>query len=124
MSKILLIEDDAVMVNLLTTLLEIEGYEVIAFEGKNDVYNTVRSVKPDVIILDVNLKNFGIEGKTGFDLLRDFKTDDSTKESGIIISSGMNYQRESKELGADGFIMKPYMPDDLLDTIKTITNNQ
>jgi DNA-binding NarL/FixJ family response regulator len=92
---------------------------------KNDVYNTVRSVKPDVIILDVNLKNFGIEGKTGFDLLRDFKTDDSTKESGIIISSGMNYQRESKELGADGFIMKPYMPDDLLDTIKkTITNNQ
>jgi hypothetical protein len=36
----------------------------------------------------------------------------------------MNYHQESKEAGADGFVMKPYMPDDLLDLIKTtITKN-
>lgn len=124
MSKIMLIEDDATMIGLLKTLLGIEGYDVVAFDGSEDVLQVVRREKPDVIILDVNLKNFGIHDFSGFDLLKRVRADDEMNKIGVIMSSGLNYRLESKEAGADGFMMKPYMPDDLLELIKTtITKN-
>ena len=124
MSKVLLIEDDATMIGLLKTLLGIDGYEVVAFRCGEDVLQVIQREQPDVILLDVNLNNFGINDITGLDLLKHIRSDDEIMDTGVIISSGMNYQQESKEAGADGFIMKPYMPDDLLELIKkTITYN-
>ncbi len=124
MSKVMLIEDDATMIGLLKTLLGIEGYEVVAFEGGEDVLQAVRREKPDVILMDVNLKHLGINDLTGFDLLKEIRSDLEIKEIGVIISSGMNFQHESSEAGADGFVMKPYMPEDLLNLIKkTISKN-
>jgi DNA-binding response OmpR family regulator len=70
------------------------------------------------------LKNFGIIDRTGFDLLKDIRADDQMKDIGVVMSSGMNYRQESTEAGADGFVMKPYMPDELLKLIKlTISKN-
>lgn len=124
MVKVMLIEDDATMIGLLKTLLVIDGYETVAFQGGEDVLGVVQREKPDVILLDVNLKNFGITDINGFDLLRRIRSDDKMGKVGVIMSSGLNYRQESKEAGADGFVMKPYMPDDLLDLIKkTITEN-
>ena len=124
MSRVLIIEDDAIMIGLLKTLLGIDGYEVVTFQGGEDVLQVVHREQPDVILLDVNLKNFGINNITGLDLVKHIRSDDEIKDTGVIISSGNNYQLESKAAGADGFIMKPYMPDDLLKLIEeTITNN-
>lgn len=124
MAKVMLIEDDATMISLLKTLLVIDGYETVAFHGDEDVLGVVQREKPDVILLDVNLKNFGITDINGFDLLKRIRSDDKMRKIGVIMSSGLNYRQESKEAGADGFVMKPYMPDDLLDLIKkTITEN-
>jgi CheY-like chemotaxis protein len=124
MFKVMLIEDDATMIGLLKTLLGIEGYEVVAFDGGEDVLKAVQRENPDVILLDVNLKNFGNINISGFDLLKQIRLDKNLKKIGVIMSSGINYRRESEEAGADGFMMKPYMPEDLLDIIKkTISNN-
>ena len=124
MSKVMLIEDDTTMINLLQTLLGIEGYEVITFEGDEDVIQVVHREIPDVILMDVNLKNFGINESSGFDLLRRIRSDNDLKDIGVIMSSGMDYRQKSKREGADGFMMKTYMPEDLLSLIKeTITNN-
>ena len=49
MSKILLIEDDDVMVGLLQTLLGIDGYEVVTFRSGEDVLQVVQKEQPDVI---------------------------------------------------------------------------
>ncbi len=119
MSKVFLVEDDTTMITLLETLLGIEGYEVVAFRGGEDILEAVRREKPDLVLLDVNLKNFGIQDRDGFDVLRAIRADDELQTIGVIISSGMNYQHECEEAGADGFVMKPYMPDDLLNLIKT-----
>ena len=48
------------------------------------------------------------------------RADDELKNIGVVMSSGMSYQKESQEAGADGFVMKPYMPDVLLNLIKEI----
>lgn len=124
MSKVLLIEDDDVMINLLETLLGMDGYEVVAFRNGEDVLQVVQREQPDVILLDVNLKNLGISQITGLDLVGQIKSNGDTNQPSVILSSGINYRQESKAAGADGFILKPYMPDDLLKLIKeTITNN-
>jgi two-component system phosphate regulon response regulator PhoB len=124
MSKILLIEDDDVMVGLLQTLLGIDGYEVVTFRSGEDVLQVVQKEQPDVILIDVNLKNLGINHITGLDLVGLIRSNNDTKHTGVILSSGINYRQESKAAGADGFILKPYMPDDLLKLIEeTITNN-
>ena len=124
MSKILLIEDDDIMISLLQTLLGIDGYEVVAFRSGEDVLQVVKREQPDVILLDVNLKNLGITDVTGLDLVGKIRSNYDTKHTGVIMSSGINYRQESKAAGADGFILKPYMPDDLLKLIKeTITKN-
>jgi CheY-like chemotaxis protein len=123
MSKVLLVEADTPIISLLETLLEIDGYEVAAFRGREDILDMVRRERPDLVLLDVNLKNFGIQDRDGFDVLRAIRADDGLKSIGVVMSSGMNYQRECDEAGADGFVMKPYMPDDLLDLIReTIAN--
>ena len=124
MSKVLLIEDDDVMISLLKTLLGIDGYEVVAFKSGEDVLQVVEREQPDVILLDVNLKNLGIMHITGLDLVGQIRSNNDTKNTSVILSSGINYRQESKAAGADGFILKPYMPDDLLKLIKeTIINN-
>ena len=124
MPKVMLIEDDATMIGLLKTLLGIEGYDVVAFEGGDDVLQAVRRENPDAILLDVNLKNFGISDITGFDLLKEMRASEDLDKISVIMSSGMNYHQESKEAGADGFVLKPYMPDDLLELIKTSIKEQ
>ena len=118
MTKVMLIEDDTTMIGLLKTLLLIDGFEVVAFQGGNGVLQVVQQEQPDVIILDVNLTNFGVNNYNGFELLKRIRSDEELKKIGVIMSSGMNYRQESKEAGADGFVMKPYMPDDLLKLIK------
>jgi len=114
----MLIEDDPTMIGLLTTLLGIEGYEVVAFQSGEDVLSVIQRERPDVILLDVNLKNLGDEMGSGFELLAALRGNQDLCQTSVIISSGMNYHEESKAAGADGFIMKPYMPDDLLNLIK------
>ena len=75
MTKIMLIEDDDTMVSLLTTLLGIEGYEVVAFQGNGEILSAIQQEMPDVILLDVNLKNMGITQISGFDLLASIRAD-------------------------------------------------
>ena len=84
MAKVMLIEDDATMIGLLKTLLGIDGYEVVAFEGGEDVLQAVRRERPDLILLDINLKNFGINDISGFDLLMGMRSDDDLKHIGVI----------------------------------------
>ena len=114
----MLVEDDRTMIDLLKTLLGFEGYEVVAFKGGEEIISAIRREKPNIILLDVNLKNFGGPLTSGFELLAVLRKDQDLCQTKVIISSGMNYREESKTAGADGFILKPYMPDDLLNLIK------
>jgi CheY-like chemotaxis protein len=73
--------------------------------------------------LDINLEDLGGQMSNGFDLLALIRADQELCHISVIVSSGMNYQEESKAAGASGFMMKPYMPDDLLDLIKANISN-
>ena len=116
MPKVALIEDDAVMLSLLQTLLEYEGFETVQLDGMgkvNDIVEILHQAGPDLILMDVHLRQIN-----GLDLLRELRKDPSLQAVKVLVSSGMELSSESSIEGADGFILKPYMPDDLVAIIR------
>jgi DNA-binding response OmpR family regulator len=118
MTKVVVIEDDKSMLDLLTALLELEGFMVKTFGRSTcleDMYSLVLTEQPDLVLLDVHLG-----GVSGFDLLQLIKSNGSTGSLKVLMSSGMEIGKEARLRGADGFILKPYMPDELVLQIKQI----
>jgi CheY-like chemotaxis protein len=118
MPKIMLAEDDQTMVTLLETLLGMEGYQVVSLNVNDDIFESVRHDQPDVLLLDVNLPN-----ANGLEVLDQVRSDDETKDLKIVMASGLNLEDECLQHGANGFLLKPYMPDDLLNLLKKSLNN-
>jgi len=121
MPKIIIIEDDRTMQSLLTTLLEMEGYQVVNSQQNEPsaCLAAIKQEKPDLAFIDINLK-FG----SGLDLLRSIRMDEQIKTTHVLMSSGLNYRDECNRAGADGFLLKPYMPDDLIQSIRKILNSK
>lgn len=113
MSKVLIAEDDYTMVSLLKTLLAMEGFEVVVLDVHKDVPSTVAQEKPDFLLMDVHLG-----GQNGMDIVQNIRKDPSNTGVNIVMTSGLNMQDECLRCGADHFLMKPFMPDDLLGLLK------
>jgi len=113
MSKVLLAEDDHTMVSLLTTLLKMEGYEVVVLDIYSDVPSAVSKENPDALLMDVHLG-----GQNGMDIVQDIRKDPANANVNVVMVSGLNMKEECLKRGANHFIMKPFMPDDLLKLLK------
>ena len=117
MTKVLLVEDDKTMLSLLTTLLGIEGYEVLQLDDDSEagIIRSICNQLPDLVMMDVNLSQ-----ANGLDVLRQVRQQSDCQGVRILMSSGMDLRLESRDAGADGFIQKPYMPDDLIRQLKEV----
>ena len=118
MARIMLAEDDLTMVTLLKTLLGMEGYQVVALSIDEDVVEAVRNDRPDVLLLDVHLPN-----ANGLDVLDQIREDEETRDLKVVMTSGLNLELECKHHGANDFLLKPYMPDDLLKILEQNLNH-
>jgi DNA-binding response OmpR family regulator len=116
--KVLILEDNAMMRSLLQTLMELENFQVTCPTFPIvDPIKTIHENKPDVILMDINLP-----GTNGLTLLGLIRSENEIKDTRIIISSGSNRKQESLDAGADSFLMKPFMPDELINLVKEYTN--
>ena len=111
--KILLAEDDVTMVSLLKTLLNMEGFDVVALQADADVPEAVRTETPDVLLLDFHLVN-----QSGLDILDSVRNAQDIRNVCVVMSSGANVKDECMHHGANGFLLKPYMPDELIAVLK------
>jgi CheY-like chemotaxis protein len=115
MPKVLLADDDATMISLLTTLLGLEGFEVGTLLDKpGDMLETIRNEKPDALLVDVHLG-----GRSGLDLVRAVRGSPDLKGIRIVMVSGIEKRQECEAAGADAFLLKPYMPDDLFRLLRS-----
>jgi len=115
MQKVMLAEDDPTMLSLLRTLLKLEGFESASLMDREDVLDALRRETPDIMLLDVNLPQ-----GNGIDYLRRLRKDKILSKTLVIMSSGMPLETECMAAGADMFLLKPYMPDVLINAIKTV----
>src|SRR5215212_1728191 len=113
MPKILLAEDDITMVSLLKTLLKMEGFEVLALDVTSDVPAAVQREKPKALFMDVHLG-----GQSGMEILAAIRKNEDLSDVRVVMTSGLNVKDECLRLGAYAFLMKPFMPDDLLNLLK------
>ena len=115
--KILLVDDAAFMRMLIKDALTKNGYTNIleAADGVAacEVYN---SEKPDLVIMDITMPN-----KTGIEALKDIKGMDPMAK--VVMCSAMGQEAmvvEAIKLGALDFIVKPFKPDRILQTVKKV----
>ena len=113
MPKVLLAEDDHTMITLLSTLLKLEGINVVALDASADIPAAVLSEKPDSILMDVN-----IGSQNGMELVQIIRSDPANAKLNIVMASGYNLKEECLKRGANAFLLKPFMPDDLLKLLK------
>ncbi len=120
MPKIMLVEDDHTMRSLLKTLLEMEGFTVLFGAGHaENLFEELRREKPELVVMDVHLAG----GVNGIDLLNSIREDPDLKHTRIIMTSGMDYRTDSLKAGADAFLQKPYMVEDLLALLRQQINS-
>ncbi|MCL4561242.1 MAG: response regulator [Chloroflexi bacterium] len=115
MSNVLLIEDDQTMISLLTTLLELEGFSVCISSGctPEDIPQTLLKDQPDIVLLDVHLRK-----ANGFDILSRLRRETGQNHIKIVMTSGMDLHSQCISKGADAFLLKPYMPAELVQVIR------
>ncbi|MBK9927086.1 MAG: response regulator [Anaerolineales bacterium] len=113
MSKVLLAEDDQTMVTLLTTLLRMEGFEVIALASVSDVPGAVLQHRPDNLLIDYHLGR-----QNGIEVVEAIRSNSANKNLNIVMASGLNVKDDCLSRGANHFILKPFMPDDLIKLLK------
>jgi DNA-binding response OmpR family regulator len=113
MEKIMVAEDDQTMVNLLTTLLKMDGFEVVALDADEDIPAAVERDCPDILLLDVHLSN-----QNGIEVLDILRSKDIGCGTRVVMISGLNVKEECLRHGADDFLLKPFMPDDLIKILR------
>ena len=113
MPKVLLAEDDRTMVSLLKTLLKMEGFEVVALDVNTDVPAAVLQENPDALLMDVHLGQ-----QSGMNIVQAIRKNPALANVRIVMTSGLNVKEECLKHGANHFLLKPFMPDDLIKVLR------
>lgn len=119
--KILIIDDDKDIVELLTYNLEKTGFSCTGILEGNNALELAKSIKPDVILLDLMLP-----GLNGLDILLLLKRNMQLSKTPVIIISALKQKdriTSSFKLGASEYVIKPFHVAELINLInKTIKN--
>lgn len=117
--RILVVDDDKEILELVKDTLEISGFSVITARGADSAMEKIEAVQPSIAILDLNLP-----GINGFELTRIIKKDRKTKNIPIILMSAKFTDTQSivtgLSSGADDYIAKPFDIDVLVARVKAI----
>lgn len=120
-SRVVIVEDDAVLLTFLTNCLNANGFTVCGASNYEDALDCIISIDPDLIILDINL---GVGG-SGYDVSDKLSTmEDYRSIPKVFITSDMDTATKCKAFvsGAVDFMYKPINADDLLQRIKPLVS--
>lgn len=117
MYKILVVDDAGFMRKMVQTHLAKAGYsDFIEGEDGQQAVDLYAEQKPDLVIMDITMPN-----KDGIEALREIKTKDPAAK--VIMCSAMGQESmvmEAIKLGALDFIVKPFKPDRIIQTVSKV----
>lgn len=121
-AKVLLIDDNPVILEMLQRRLRREGYQAITCTESVRAVEICREEKPDLVVLDILMP-----GKNGWEIMQDMAADPSIASVPVIISTVKNRPEDverGKELHAADYIAKPYVFSDLLEKIVKVLGEE
>jgi two-component system phosphate regulon response regulator PhoB len=116
--KILIVEDEKDIAELIAFNLEEEGFEIVSASSGEEGLTKAVSEKPDLVLLDIMLP-----GINGLDVCRVMKSDDKTRHIPIMMLTARNDDVDiitGLEIGADDYVTKPFSPRVLTARIRAI----
>ena len=118
MSKILIVDDDVDLAELIKTKVASEGHEVYVINTGEGAFEYAKKIKPDIAILDIMLP-----GVTGYQICRRFRKDPELYKMAILILTALGEEPEvlhGLEQGADDYLVKPFRLERLMDKIASM----
>ncbi len=117
MCKVLVIDDDKDLLDIIQSLLKKSGFEVETDDNWQNDFERIREFEPQIILLDVFLS-----GIDGLDICKQLKAHPFTSHIPIVIFSAYPRIAESViyEYGADDFIAKPFEVNDLVAKLHSV----
>ena len=121
--KIVYVEDELEMIDLVKLILNRKGYDVIGAIGGREGLNTIRDVVPDLVLLDLMMPDID-----GWDVYQQIRADDSTKHIPVIVVTA-KAQNIDKVLGlhiakVNDYISKPFSPQDLVTSVEKVLETE
>lgn len=117
-NKILIVEDEEDIIELLRFNLINEGFEVHAVDRGDKAVEAMRTFNPDLLLLDIMLP-----GMNGIDVCRNIKADAALKHTPIIMLSAKGEETDivlGLEFGAEDYVTKPFSPRVLIARIRSV----
>ena len=120
MKRVLVVEDDPLSLNIVTTFLRAHGYDILVARTGQQALDLFQLDHPDMIVLDVQLPR-----KNGFEVCFEVKRTEEGKKTPVILMSAVytdeeHAQRYSEELHADGYFVKPFPMKTLLGRVRDL----
>ncbi len=117
MEKILIIEDEHLILDSISEYLQLEGYECLKAISGEEGIQEANDETPDLIVCDIKMP-----GLNGHEVLKELRANPRTSTIPFIFLSALVKKSDLRKgmiLGADDYLTKPFEPEDLLDSIKT-----
>jgi DNA-binding response OmpR family regulator len=115
---VLVAEDEPGILESLDFILRRAGWSISTVTDGEAALDAVRELHPRVMVLDLMLPK-----RTGFEVLKQMKADKATRDVPVLILTAKGQQRDrqiAEELGADGFVTKPYANDDVIGAVRRL----
>lgn len=122
MIKILSVDDDATIREMIVDILETQNYELISAHNGRAGIELAKEQHPDLIICDVEMPDMD-----GWGMLEEIRKDQDLQETPFIFLTGLNSMqnlRQGMNLGADDYLTKPFTVDELIKAVKTRLERQ
>jgi DNA-binding response OmpR family regulator len=122
MTRVLVADDDANVVEVLRANLEAEGYEVIAAYDGDAAWTCITEDSPDLVLLDVMMP-----GRDGLDLLAAVREDPRTRDLPVVLLTARAGDEEiwaGWQAGANYYLTKPFEIEHLLEYLRYLTGEE
>jgi CheY-like chemotaxis protein len=117
---IMLVEDNQDMGRLMRFLFELEGYRVVTTDDYDNVLPLLCQAHPDAVLMDVQ-----VQGRETINLVHQIRQlGEWATRIPIVMTSAMDYRHRCLEAGADQFVLKPFLPDEVVQDITDISNQE
>ena len=119
-SKILVVDDDSGIGEMLKTLLEFYGFEVVVTEKPMETQELILQHEIDLVLLDML-----ISGVNGTDVCAEMRENPKTQDTPVLMMSALHDAGpKCRQAGANDFIAKPFEMEDLIEKINVILKGE